>query len=102
MRVKNQEPDSFVGPSKRTRNCNLTKFQTMLLEEEFNANKCPTRKKLADIAFDLEMSETRVTNWFINRMKKENGQFVDDSVDRIGWHDFRIICNVIRYDMERY
>ena len=81
------------SPKKRIRR-DFSEFQKQELENEFETNKYVDQNDISNLAERLEIEESRVKQWFINRrnrqkMSENNGEYSPDKRKRKDFSDFQ-------------
>ena len=89
--LENKKDNS--SPKKRIRR-DFSEFQKQELENEFETNKYVDQNDISNLAERLEIEESRVKQWFINRrnrqkMSENNGEHSPDKRKRKDFSDFQ-------------
>ena len=88
--LENKKDDS--SPKKRIRR-DFSEFQKQELENEFETNKYVDQNDISNLAERLEIEESRVKQWFINRRNRkkyeDNGEYFPDKRKRKDFSDFQ-------------
>ena len=89
--LENKKDNS--SPKKRIRR-DFSEFQKQELENEFETNKYVDQNDISNLAERLEIEESRVKQWFINRrnrqkMSENNGEYSPDKRKRKDFSDFQ-------------